>query len=82
LGIVYNKTSLSGGITYPKRETLITTILIIEDIIALDYFFDKSLLTGPSYLFSTEQMPKHWREYIFLKNDWQNAFATANDVIF
>ena len=50
LGIVYNKTSLSSGITYPKRETLTTTYsLIIEDInAALDNFSDNSLLTGPS----------------------------------
>jgi hypothetical protein len=73
-----------GGITYPKRETLITTYsLIIEDItIALDYFFDKSLLTGPPYLFQNKCQSIIGASIFFLKNDWQNAFATANDVIF
>ncbi|WP_241258542.1 RagB/SusD family nutrient uptake outer membrane protein [Flavobacterium sp. Sr18] len=84
LGIVYNKTSLSGGITYPKRETLTTTYsLIIEDInAALDNFSDKSLLTGPSYSFFNSTNAKALLARVYLsKNDWQNAFATANDVI-
>jgi hypothetical protein len=51
LGIVYNKTTLTDGITYPKRETLTNTYsFIIEDIkAALDNFSNNSLLTGPSY---------------------------------
>ncbi|MBG6188338.1 RagB/SusD family nutrient uptake outer membrane protein [Flavobacterium sp. CAN_S2] len=84
LGIVYNKTSLSGGITYPKRETLTTTYsLIIEDInAALDNFSDKSLLAGPSYSFFNSTNAKALLARVYLsKNDWQNAFATANDVI-
>ncbi|MBG6060534.1 hypothetical protein IWX83_000299 [Flavobacterium sp. CG_9.1] len=84
LGIIYNKTSLSGGITYPKRETLTSTYsLIIEDIkVALDHFSDNSLLTGPSYSYFNRVNAKALLARVYLsKNDWQNAFETANDVI-
>nr|WP_315162296.1 RagB/SusD family nutrient uptake outer membrane protein [uncultured Flavobacterium sp.] len=84
LGIVYNKTTLTDGITYPKRETLTNTYsFIIEDIkAALDNFSNNSLLTGPSYSYFNSKNTKALLARVYLsKNDWQNAFTTANDVI-
>lgn len=84
LGIVYNKITLKSGLVYPKRETLTDSYsFIIEDIkAALDNFSSGSVLTGPSYSYFNSTNSKALLARVYLsKNDWQNAFDAANDVI-
>lgn len=84
LGIIYNKITLKSGLGYPKRETLTDTYsFIIQDIkAALDNFSSGSLLIGPSYSYFNSTNSKALLARVYLsKNDWQNAFDTANDVI-
>ncbi|GAA4232674.1 RagB/SusD family nutrient uptake outer membrane protein [Postechiella marina] len=83
-GIVYNKTTLTNGITYPARETVKNTYaFIIDDLInALDYYSDFVLLNGPTYSYfnKTNTQALLARVYIY-KGDWQNAYDAANNVI-
>lgn len=85
LGIVYNRTTLTeSGVTFPSRETLDNTYnLIIEDIQnALSLYTNQSALDGPSQTFFNENNTKAILARVYLnKNDWQNAFDTAREVI-
>jgi hypothetical protein len=85
LGIVYNKTTLTNGITYPSRETAFNTYkFIIEDInTALElYTTNNALSVGPSYSYFNGYVARALLARVYLyKNDWQNAFSVADDVI-
>lgn len=84
IGIVYNKTTLTNGISYPSRETVKNTYtFIIDDLInALDYYSDTILLNGPTYSYFNKSNTQALlaRVYIY-KGDWQNAYDAANNVI-
>lgn len=84
LGIVYNTTSIKGGIKYPARETVANTYsLIINDLkTALINYSTTPSLKGPvsSYFNSNSAKALLARVYLY-KKDWQNAYDTANDVI-
>jgi starch-binding outer membrane protein, SusD/RagB family len=84
IGIVYNTSTLSDGIKYPSRETLNNTYTsILTDITtALDNYSDDLQPNGPKYSYFNKTNTKALLARIYLyKNDWQNAFDTANDVI-
>ncbi|KQO22859.1 carbohydrate-binding protein SusD [Flavobacterium sp. Leaf82] len=84
LGIVYNTKSIKTGIQYPVRETAANTYnLIITDLkTAIDNYGDKSLLTGAAYSLFNKNNTKALLARVYLqKNDWNNAYETANDVI-
>lgn len=84
LGIIYNTNSIKSGIQYPARETAKRTYeLIIADLKkAIEKYSDSSLLSGPSYsLFSRNSAKALLARVYFQKNDWANAYQTANDVI-
>lgn len=83
-GIVYSTKSIKSGITYPARETVANTYnLIIADLkTAIDNYSETSLLSGPSYSFFNRNSAKALLARVYLqKNDWTNAYDTANDVI-
>ena len=84
LAIVYNTTTLTDGLTYPSRETTANTYsLIINDLqTALTYYSDILLLDGPTYSYFNTISTKALLARVYLsKNDFQNAYDTANDVI-
>ncbi|WP_246085371.1 RagB/SusD family nutrient uptake outer membrane protein [Paucihalobacter ruber] len=85
LGIVYNRTTLTeSGVTFPSRETLDNTYtLIIDDIQrALSLYTNLSALDGPIQTYFNENNTKAILARVYLnKNDWQNAFETAIEVI-
>ena len=85
LGIVYNRTTLTeSGVTFPSRETLDNTYnLIIEDIQnALSLYTNQSALDGPIQTYFNPHNSKAILARVYLnKNDWQNAFDTALEVI-
>ncbi|HMR16356.1 MAG TPA: RagB/SusD family nutrient uptake outer membrane protein [Mariniflexile sp.] len=84
-GVVYNKTTLTKGITYPARETAFNTYkLIIGDIKdALALFTNTNALpTGPNYSYFNSYVAKALLARVYLyQNDWKNAFDMADDVI-
>jgi len=85
LGVVYNRGTLTNGITYPARETAFNTYkFIIEDInTALDlYTTNNALSVGPGYSYFNSYVAKALLARVYLyKNDWENAFNLADDVI-
>ncbi len=84
LGVVYNKITLTEGITFPSRQTVLDTYnLITEDLIsALNQFSSVSLLSGPVYSHFNSINTKALLARIYLsKNDWPNALSMANEVI-
>ncbi|WP_228526568.1 MULTISPECIES: RagB/SusD family nutrient uptake outer membrane protein [unclassified Flavobacterium] len=84
LGIVYNTESIKAGLKYPARKTAAETYsLIINDLkTALSNYSDSSGLTGPSYSFFNKNNTKALLARVYLhKNDWANAYETANNVI-
>lgn len=84
LGVVYNKTTLTNGITYPSRETLANTYqFILEDLqLALNSFPVNGTLFGPSYSYFNKINTQALMARVYLSmNDWQNAFDMANEVI-
>lgn len=84
LGVVYNTSTLSSGIKYPSRETLSSTYaLIIDDLQkALENYSNNILFDGPKYSYFNTISTKALLARIYLyKNDWTNAFNTANEVI-
>ncbi len=84
LGIVYNKTTLSTGITYPARETLAKTYqFILDDLqLALTSFSVNGILSGPAYSYFNQSNTQALLARVYLSmNDWQNAFDMANEVI-
>lgn len=83
-GIVYSKTSLHQGLTYPARETVANTYnFIIDDITkALNLYSDAVILSGPTYSYFNKSSTKALLARVYLsKKDWKNAYETANDVI-
>lgn len=84
VGIVYNKTTLTNGITYPSRETIENTYsFIIEDLLnAIAFYSNSLLLNGPTYSYFNKTNTKALLARVYTyKGDWQNAYDTANDVI-
>ncbi|WP_223154565.1 RagB/SusD family nutrient uptake outer membrane protein [Aestuariibaculum sediminum] len=86
LGIVYNtKTLTNGEINYPSRETLSNTYKFIEtDLLeAIELYTPENALgKGPATSYFTEYATKALLARVYLyKNDWDNAFKMANDVI-
>ncbi|KRD58007.1 carbohydrate-binding protein SusD [Flavobacterium sp. Root935] len=84
LGIVYNTKSIKAGIQYPARETAANTYnLIINDLKeAISNYSSSSLLNGPAYSYFNVNSTKALLARVYLqKNDWTNAYETANDVI-
>jgi hypothetical protein len=84
LGIVYNTTSITSGISYPKRETVASTFsYIVNDLkSALENYSTSSPKAGPSYSYFNSVNTKALLARIYLtKSDWQNAYALADDVI-
>ncbi|CAD0006954.1 RagB/SusD family nutrient uptake outer membrane protein [Flavobacterium salmonis] len=84
LGIIYNTESITKGLKYPARETAARTYtLIVEDITtALNLYSNIQLSSGPAYSYFNINSAKALLSRVYLaKNDWQNAYATANDVI-
>lgn len=83
-GIVYNQKSIKNGLQYPSRESAANTYnYIINDIKkALDLYSDNLLQNGPVYSYFNKINAKALLSRVYLsKNDWQNAYETANDVI-
>ncbi|WP_243235355.1 RagB/SusD family nutrient uptake outer membrane protein [Flavobacterium pectinovorum] len=83
-GIVYNTKSVKNGLQYPSRETAANTYnYIINDIKkALDLYSNSTLLNGPAYSYFNKTNAKALLSRVYLsKNDWNNAYETANDVI-
>ncbi|WP_281865321.1 RagB/SusD family nutrient uptake outer membrane protein [Flavobacterium sp. GSB-24] len=84
LGIVYNTKSIKAGIQYPARETAANTYnLIINDLKeAISNYSSSSLLNGSVYSYFNVNSTKALLARVYLqKNDWTNAYETANDVI-
>ncbi|WP_405295151.1 RagB/SusD family nutrient uptake outer membrane protein [Algibacter sp. Ld11] len=84
LGIVYNTTTLTNGITYPSRKTLAETYtLIIDDLIAaISNYSNTLLLEGPTYSYFNKVSTKALLARVYIsKYDWQNAYDLANEVI-
>lgn len=85
LGIVYNQTTLTqSGVTFPSRETAENTYnFIIQDIQeALSLYTSESALDGPFQTYFNQHNSKAILARVYLnKNDWQNAFDTALEVI-
>lgn len=84
LGIVYNTKSIKAGIQYPARETVATTYsLLINDLkTAISRYSNNLVLTGPAYSYFNINSAKALLARVYLqKNDWTNAYETANDVI-
>jgi len=84
LGIIYNKTTLTNGITYPSRETLAETYtLIIDDLTAaINNYSDILLLDGPTYSYFNKISTQALLARVYVsKYDWQNAYDLANEVI-
>ncbi|GGF04920.1 membrane protein [Flavobacterium limi] len=84
LGIVYNKRSIKNGLQYPSRETAANTYnYIINDIkTALDLYSNNVLLNGPAYSYFNKTNTKALLSRVYLsKNDWRNAYETADDII-
>lgn len=84
LGVVYNKTTLTAGITFPARETLANTYqFIVEDLqLAINQFSDSDFLTGPSYSYFNKINTQALLARVYLSmNNWQNAYDMANEVI-
>ncbi|WP_202701790.1 RagB/SusD family nutrient uptake outer membrane protein [Flavobacterium sp. UGB4466] len=83
LGIVYNTKSIKRGIQYPARETAATTYdLIIADLKEAIPNYSNLVLKGPEYSYFSRYSAKALLARVYLqKNDWTNAYETANDVI-
>nr|WP_315156797.1 RagB/SusD family nutrient uptake outer membrane protein [uncultured Flavobacterium sp.] len=84
LGIVYATASVKEGIQYPTRKTVAETYsLIINDLeTAIGSYASKSLLPGQVYSLFNRNNTKALLARVYLqKGDWNNAYATANDVI-
>ncbi|SFC79703.1 SusD family protein [Algibacter lectus] len=84
LGLVYSKTTLTNGITYPSRETLATTYdLIIDDLTsAINNYSNTLLLDGPTYSYFNKVSTQALLARVYIsKYDWQNAYDLANEVI-
>ncbi|WP_227805605.1 RagB/SusD family nutrient uptake outer membrane protein [Algibacter lectus] len=84
LGLVYSKTTLTNGITYPSRETLATTYdLIIDDLTsAINNYSNTLLLDGPTYSYFNKISTQALLARVYVsKYDWQNAYDLANEVI-
>ncbi|WP_163407379.1 RagB/SusD family nutrient uptake outer membrane protein [Flavobacterium ajazii] len=84
LGIVYNTKSIKNGLQYPSRETAANTYsYIINDIkTAIDLYSGDVLLNGPAYSYFSKINAKALLSRVYLsKNDWKNAYETANDII-
>lgn len=84
VGIIYNKISINNGLQYPVRETAANTYTyIINDLIdALNYYTDTVLLSGPVYSYFNKTNAKALLSRVYLsKQDWKNAYDTADDVI-
>ncbi|MCB4807596.1 RagB/SusD family nutrient uptake outer membrane protein [Tamlana sp. 62-3] len=84
LGVVYSTTTLTNGITYPSRKTALDTYtLLINDLNnALSFYNDSSILDGATYSYFNYYNTKAFLARVFLsKQDWQNAYDMANDVI-
>jgi hypothetical protein len=84
LGLVYSKTTLTNGITYPSRETLATTYnLIIDDLTsAINNYSNTLLLDGPTYSYFNKVSTQALLARVYVsKYDWQNAYDLANEVI-
>lgn len=83
-GIVYNTSTLSNGIAYPKRETAKNTYnYIIDDITnALDLYTNNSALAGVNYSFFNKINTEALLARIYLTtNNWDSAYNAANNVI-
>lgn len=84
LGVVYNKATLTTGITYPARETLANTYqFILDDLqLALSSFSVNGNLSGPSYSYFNQNNTQALMARVYLSmNDWENAYDMANEVI-
>lgn len=83
LGIVYNTKSIKAGIEYPERETVANTYnLIITDLKTAIDNYSVLVLSGPVYSYFNLNSAKALLARVYLqKNDWTNAYETANDVI-
>lgn len=84
LGIVYSTKSIKEGIQYPARETVANTYnLIITDLkTAIENYSTTLVLSGPVYSYFNINSAKALLARVYLhKNDWTNAYETANDVI-
>ncbi|MDO7137458.1 RagB/SusD family nutrient uptake outer membrane protein [Algibacter lectus] len=84
LGLVYSKTTLTNGITYPSRETLATTYnLIIDDLTsAINNYSNTLLFDGPTYSYFNKVSTQALLARVYVsKYDWQNAYDLANEVI-
>ncbi|MFD2939398.1 RagB/SusD family nutrient uptake outer membrane protein [Flavobacterium notoginsengisoli] len=83
LGIVYNTKSIKAGIQYPARETVANTYnLIINDLKEAIPNYSTLVLGGPEYSYFNVNSAKALLARVYLnKNDWTNAYETANDVI-
>jgi len=84
LGIVYNKTTLTNGVTYPFRETIADTYtFIIDDLTtAINSYSDIMLLEGPTYSYFNKISTQALLARVYMsKYDWQNAYDLANEVI-
>lgn len=84
-GLVYNKKTLTTGISYPERETIFNTYkFIIEDAnTALDLYTNTNAISvGPATSYFNSYTTKALLARIYLyKNDWEKAFDFADDVI-
>lgn len=83
LGIVYSTESIKAGIQYPARETVANTYnLIIKDLKEAIPNYSNLVLGGPEYSYFNVNSAKALLARVYLnKNDWTNAYETANDVI-
>lgn len=84
LGIVYNTTTLTQGITYPSRKTLKETYdLIVTDFLnALSHYTVRQIQEGPKYSYFNATNTKALLARVYLsQNNWQNALDTAQEVL-
>tara|TARA_R110002051_G_scaffold325804_1_gene431499 strand:- start:4213 stop:5658 length:1446 start_codon:yes stop_codon:yes gene_type:complete len=84
LGIVYNITSLSIGEDFPIRKTMKETYDLLKKDLddALSLFTENNFFTAPKYaLFNKTTTKALYAKIALQMNDWQQAFAYANEVI-
>lgn len=84
LGIVYNTTSLSIGEDFPIRKTMKETYDLLKKDLddALSLFTENNFFTAPKYaLFNKTTTKALYAKIALQMNDWQQAFAYANEVI-
>lgn len=83
LGIIYNTKSIKEGLVYPAREAATSTYnLIINDLKTAIGNYNTLVLSGPVYSYFNINSAKALLARVYLhKNDWENAYTTANDVI-